>query len=542
MTRSHTALFDDRTESQTRIGDLLTHSAELQRAYEQQSSAEARKRRGQFFTPPTVARFMASLFGKFPQRVRLLDPGAGIGILSAAVCDRILGLRAPRQVDIHLFESEPSVIDLLDENMRRCRDVLAHAGHTLAYTIHEADFILSNAPRFAQRSLFDAGTDLDPFDAVIMNPPYFKIAKDSEHARAMDHIVHGQPNIYALFMALGAEMLRPQGELVSITPRSFTNGLYFRSFRRWLFQRMSLLHIHLFESRAATFRNAQVLQESVITVTQRSANPPATVSISTSVGADLAERPDHRKMPTEKVFDDTAGDMIVRIPEHPRDAQAMEVVEAWPKRLTDLGLRVSTGPVVLFRAQEFLVRLREERGVVPLLLPHNVSRFATVWPVEKRDKPTAFRLSPASLRRRLLVPTCNYVLLRRFSAKEEQRRLTASCLLAADFDQYTYIAIENHLNYVYHADRPLTDDEIYGLAALFNSALLDRCFRSLSGNTQVNATDLRTMKLPDLTTTARIGARIRKRTVADPATVEETVLDQLEVRGNLRDYLLGLAR
>ena len=98
--------------------------------------------------------------------------------------------------------------------------------------------------------------------------------------------------------------------------------------------------------------------------------------------------------------------------------------------------------------------------------------------------------------------------MRRFSAKEERRRLTASCLIGAS-QPGPYVALENHLNYVYHAKRALSLDETYGLAALFNSALLDRYFRTISGNTQVNATELRTMPLPALKMIAAIGRKIQ---------------------------------
>jgi adenine-specific DNA-methyltransferase len=139
---------------------------------------------------------------------------------------------------------------------------------------------------------------------------------------------------------------------------------------------------------------------------------------------------------------------------------------------------------------------------------------------------------------RLLLPTRNYVLLRRFSAKEEPRRLTASCFLKAD-QQRPYIAVENHLNYVYHAERDLTENETYGLAALFNSALMDRYFRTISGNTQVNATELRTMNFPDLKTLASIGEDIR--TILEGASstdIERIVLRELGVDGAVESHLI----
>ncbi|MCH8149682.1 MAG: Eco57I restriction-modification methylase domain-containing protein [Planctomycetes bacterium] len=527
--------------SEKSTAELLDLSSEFQGQYEARTSLDERKKRGQFFTPPPVARFMAGLLSKFPQRIKVLDPGAGIGILSAAVCERTLRLRSPRHVELVLYETDQAVIRLLDENMTRCRSVLKSAGHTLTYEIHAKDFILSNRHAFQQPTLFDVRPQLTEFDAVIMNPPYFKIRKNSAYARIMERTVHGQPNIYALFMALAAEMLRPGGELVAITPRSFCSGVYFRGFRRWFLGRMSLRHIHLFESRKDMFRSAKVLQESVITSTARTTKPLNTITVTTTFGADMLQEPHSRQTATTKVIDDSSGNMVIRIPENAQDARIMDVIESWPKRFADHGLCVSTGPVVLFRSTAFLLDNPNARNAAPLLTMRNVQRFETVWPLQANGKPAAFKVCTESLNRRLLLPTRNYVLLRRFSAKEERRRLTASCFLKAN-EPGPYVALENHLNYIYHAERELTNNETYGLAGIFNSALLDRYFRTLSGNTQVNATELRAMNFPDLETISRIGRRINTLRDFAASKVEHIILDELGVNGILERYLMEFAR
>jgi predicted RNA methylase len=43
---------------------------------------------GQFMTPESVAKFMASLFSQRTGAIRLLDAGAGVGALTAAFLDR----------------------------------------------------------------------------------------------------------------------------------------------------------------------------------------------------------------------------------------------------------------------------------------------------------------------------------------------------------------------------------------------------------------------------------------------------------------------
>ena len=159
---------------------LLDVSSKLQEQYESTTTPEERKERGQVFTPPLVARFMAHLASTPPANLKVLDAGAGTGTLSAAVCERILLLRSPRTVKIVLFETDPMVVPLLHENLRRCRAALRAAGHRLTFEIRDTDFILANAHAFEQPSLFHATSPSESFDIAIMNPPYFKIQKRSE--------------------------------------------------------------------------------------------------------------------------------------------------------------------------------------------------------------------------------------------------------------------------------------------------------------------------------------------------------------------------
>lgn len=514
--------------SHSTVLTLIEAALELQEQHQADTTRSHSKTHGQFFTPPSVAAFMASLLDLKKSSLRVLDPGAGSGILSAAVCDRIAALKTPRTVHLELYETEKSVLPLLRQCLDRCARALRKAGHTLTFEIHDRDFVLTAAP---QATLFSSGA-AGGFDAVIMNPPYFKIAKDSPYARAMANIVHGQPNIYALFMALAADLLRPGGKLVAITPRSFCNGPYFRGFRRWFLERMSLEQVHLFESRTDTFRHAKVLQESVITALTKGAQSPD-IKVTTSEGQELSSRIPGRAVPASQILDDSSGDMVVRIPEDPRDSDVMTLVESWPSRFRDLGLRVSTGPVVAFRAIPFL-KTEMNGATVPLLSVHNVRPFETSWPVAKGAKPTAFAVAPES--EPLLLPAKNYVLLRRFTAKEEHRRLVASCFLRRDAIR-PQVAFENHLNYVYHGSRELSEPECLGLAALFNSALLDRYFRSISGNTQVNAAELRTMPLPTLEVVRRIGDRLGSLSSLSRTDAERVVRSELRIGRKLASYL-----
>jgi adenine-specific DNA-methyltransferase len=211
-------------------------------------------------------------------------------------------------------------------------------------------------------------------------------------------------------------------------------------------------------------------------------------------------------------------------------------MESLPHRFHELGFEISTGPVVTFRSTEFL-RTERAKDTAPLLWMHNVRPFVTRFP-PNIGKPMHITVSLAS--KKLLVPARTYVLLKRFTAKEEKRRLVAGILNSSD-SYCEWVGLENHLNFVYRKDPQLASTEAFGLAAFFNSALVDRYFRTISGNTQVNATEIRTMPVPDLATLVKIGHSVEQQTSRDYAQIERIVGETLRLPGPLIEQLCEAA-
>ncbi|MHB1424374.1 MAG: Eco57I restriction-modification methylase domain-containing protein [Gemmataceae bacterium] len=395
--------------------------------------------------------------------------------------------------------------------MEACREALRAAGHELEFIIHTEDFVLANA----QPSLFGTAS-VALFDLAIMNPPYFKVRKDSESARAMAHVVHGQPNIYAFFMTLAANLLVDGGEMVAITPRSYFNGPYFKRFRKWFFDRMTARHIHVFESRTEAFQEDEVLQENVILLAEKGGKPKDVV-LTTNSGRNFQNVGRH-SLPYTRVIEDSSGDHLVRVATNALEQQIVEAMDSLPHRFRDLPFKISTGPVVAFRAREFLRRERSN-DTAPLLWMHNVRPFVTRFP-SKNGKPMHILVRGES--DRLLLPAKRYVLLKRFTAKEERKRLVAGIVEAKDLYS-PLVGLENHLNYIYSSSGELSKEEALGLAALFNAVLVDRYFRAISGNTQVNAAEIRAMPVPCVETIRKIGMAVERSNDRTAMTVERTV-------------------
>src|SRR5437667_10796019 len=411
-------------------------------------SIEARRHNaGQFFTPPIVARYMTNVAGQLHNQARILDPGAGVGILAFAICEAAMVYKLTT-LSIIVYESDPLLHALCSFTLNYARDLLHEHGIELTVELYHQDFIEAMAEEITQTSLWSSGPrPQQPFDLAILNPPYFKVNQTDIRAKLVKDIAQGRTNIYTMFMSLAASSLRVGGRFVSITPRSFASGAYFSHFRKQLFGTISPELIHVFDSRRSAFEDANVLQENIILAGDRqgivSVNSPV-VTISRSRGLDDLAHPLTQQVPRRLIIDHEQKDPLLHLPTSDIDTHLLQVFRRWSNRLSTFGLEISTGPVVPFRASDMLTSTESVRQdkAIPLLWLQHVRSMHIQWPLEHFEKPQGV-LQQADPK--LLVKNTTQIILRRFSAKEEPRRITAAVLLEGAFGT-DLIALENHLN------------------------------------------------------------------------------------------------
>jgi len=432
---------------------------------------------GQFMTPFKIAKFMANLFVNRNDAV-LLDAGAGIGSLTVAA-SKVLELKRAEA-----WEVDPLMVSYLQKN-------LAYLG--VPTELHQRDFILDSVDRIQ----FDMGTR---FTHAILNPPYKKIGADSVHRQACRQIGLETVNLYTAFLALAILQMQLGGEIVIIIPRSFCNGPYYKPFRDLMFAQCSIDLIHVFESRKQAFKDDDVLQENIILKLTRGGKQ-GDVILSFSQDA-LFEELFRRLVPFDKIVDPVDPERFIRIPKD--DACSDADVAFFTHGLSELGLEVCTGPVVDFRLKDWWCH-DPQPGTVPCVYPHHFTKAGFEWP-QKHKKPNALFKSPEV--EKWLMPLGVYVIVKRFSAKEERRRIVAYVVTPED-TKSDLVGFENHWNVFHIHKNGLPLDVAKGLAAFLNSTVLDNYFRVFSGHTQVNATDLRNMKYPCLEKLSQLGRHFR---------------------------------
>jgi adenine-specific DNA-methyltransferase len=474
---------------------------------------------GQFFTPDFVADFMVSLFESCRQHWNVLDAGAGQGALSAALVKYLCASRhKPQSISITACEIDGAVIESLHATLEECGRKCKDAGIRFSTVIKNEDFIAYAVP-LVRGDLF---TPRQPhFNAAIVNPPYRKIRSHSNERLLFRSAGIETGNLYAGFVALITKLLGGQGELVAITPRSFCNGPYFKPFRMGFLETMSLRQLHVFESRSSAFGHDGVLQENILIHAVKNPAIPRNIIISSSSGADRGAIV-RRRVDYGDVVSPDDPERFIHLVENEAQDGARMIMSALTTSLSGLGLSVSTGRVVDFRANAFL-RRQPEHGTAPLIYPCHFNGGSVHWPNKKSRKPNAIICNEQT--RGLLVPAETYVLVKRFTAKEERRRIVA-CIYDSRQIEASLVGFENHLNYFHIDGHGLPMDLAKGLAAFLNSTVVDVYFRQFNGHTQVNATDLRSLRFPSKTKLERLGRMI-----------DHSGLSQTEIDGLVKKWL-----
>lgn len=446
-----------------------------------------RKKYGQFFTNIGTAKFMASLFcyDLSKPRLDILDAGAGTGVLAIAVVQNLIEKGYIGNIHVTCYETDQFVLPLLCQNLAHVTEI--HPNVT--YTIKEQNYITGQAVLF--NTLFEKNENC--YDYIIGNPPYLKISKDADEALAMPHVCHGAPNLYFLFWAMGVYNLKDNQELVYIIPRSWTSGAYFKKFREYLFSTCVITDIHLFESRDKVFDGESVLQETIIVKVKKTTTQPNYINITTSSTSEFTDVKRFKTSYNTVV----AENQLVFLVTNDDDAKVLRTINRFKQTLLDINLKMQTGIIVDFRTREVL-RDQIEDGAYPLLFSHHIKNGEVVWPQGKEGE--VIKTDKKSH----LQENGDYLIVKRFTSKEEARRLQCGIYLKQNYNNFEYISTQNKVNFI-KCDSPYI---AYGLFVLFNSTLYDKYYRILNGSTQVNSTEINQMPVPDKKVIAKMGEEL----------------------------------
>lgn len=490
---------------------------------------------GQFFTPAPVSLYLASLFDNISNDVKLLDPGCGPGSLTAAFVDEALHRDQLTSLSVTAFDVDAGIQPYMSETFRLCEESLTQIERGFQAELLVEDYILTT-----YSVLDDLGGQR--YTHVLMNPPYKKISTASEHRKCLSAAGIETVNLYSGFVSLAIKQLLQGGELVAIVPRSFCNGPYYQPFRELIIRETAIKHIHIFDSRNAAFSDDEVLQENII-IHLVKGEPQGVVAITSSPSADFhlheesgtitASDMTTRQVPFESIVYPQDRQCFFHIAANNRDLAIINKLAVFTSRLGELGITVSTGPVVDFRMKDDLRQYIDDDSV-PLLYPMHLG-LEVNWPKDAK-KPNAIAVSNKT-RSSLWAHEGSFVITRRFSSKEERRRIVATLYeshLPGDL-----IGFDNGLN-VFHIKKVGIESSVAkGLFVYLNCTLLDKYYRMFGGHTQVNATDLRNINYPNVESLQRIGRNVESADLSQKQ-IDDLIEEEIyHMSGHIADPLIA---
>ncbi len=244
-----------------------------------------RNRWGQFATPfplaLEIAQYAAATWKKRTDRVRFLDPALGSGSFYSAVKQAFSQACIERAVGVEL---DPRFV-------AAASDLWASTG----LDVIAADFTgLSASPS-------------EQFNLILTNPPYVrhhhlerteKERLQSEVARQLGITLSGLAGLYCHFLLLADAWLAPRGVAIWLIPSEFMDVNYGTAIKKYLTERVKLLHIHRFASLDVQFADALV--SSAIVVFEKSA-PPKRHSALFTQGGSLLEPVSKQRVQLEEL-------------------------------------------------------------------------------------------------------------------------------------------------------------------------------------------------------------------------------------------------
>lgn len=435
--------------------------------YKAVNSKRERKKKGQFFTSPNTALYMAQAVVRKTDHLSVLDPGCGNMILSAAVIEYAIKNKLCKDFSITAVENDSEIGKELSGICKIICDYVHENHGEVRFNIVKDNFILTDFKT--------------TFDIVICNPPYKKLRKDSEESQKMNEVVYGQPNLYGFFMAKGVSLLRENGRFAYITPRSWTSGQYYALVRESILETVSIEDIVLFQERDNVFKQENVLQETVIVSGKRGKSQNKCVSIHTVTG-DFEKNIGNISVSCDLIMN-VGENHCIMLPTSTADIDVLKKMGTIQSNLRSLGYTFKTGPVVEFRNLSYLSNVQGNNSV-PMIRSANIVDGKCIFPanVEKAQY-------VSSTATHLLIRNSPTVFVKRITAKEEKRRIQSCVYYPSTANPY--ISVENHVNYLVRIDgRPLTINEAERVNQALASSEYDLYYRIIGGSTQVNSSEL----------------------------------------------------
>lgn len=457
----------------------VAHTENVTRCYLETKKTNERKKIGQYFTPKSLALTAVRNLKRSEGRIRILDAGSGTGMLSAALIEKLCEW-GNVEIEIDAVENDKEVIPYLTNNLEYISEWALKRGVKVNFNILNVDFTSFGANLFRLKLP-------NQYDIVISNPPYYKIKKDSEISTNFRDFSSGQMNIFSIFLAVASSNVAVNGSMIGIIPMSFTNGISFSKFRKFILSALRLQEVTVFGSRESQFIDETVLQKIMILHLSRS-EERLPIRITEYSSKDYTRNINSQIFPYQQIVNKQ---FEIDIPPLSREQRELyDKVLEYDYRLSDFGLEVTTGSIVPHEDKDYLAELPG----IPLIWMTQIGDNEISWPANNKQRPNFIDSASSSSKK---YQSGEYILIRRCAFSGTKKHIY--CSLFKGIEGYEFFSLENHVNFIYVIEEGLAKQYpnlLHYIHAYMRSDEVSAYFRARCTSTQVNVTDIRSLPIP----------------------------------------------
>lgn len=458
---------------------------------------------GQFFTPDYTAKFMIEFANYIPtnKKLTILEPGAGIAILSASLVEHLINFDIVEEIELTCYEIDDSIIEYTESVLIALDYLCQKKNKKFTYMIMQHDFILSNKDAF-----FNTGNSFRKYDIIISNPPFFKLSVNDERVKLAEKIIHGLPNIYNIFFYISTKLLKDNGKLLFLIPRSFCSGSHYKLIREHFIESLKLLKIHLFSSEEKIFHSHSVLYESVIVYAEKSI-PSNVYNINISHSNNMKE-----KVNINYNCNFSLTENIIELPTNEKDILVLNKIHEWNNSLFQCGYNITHGKLIITEAEKVLFRnINVSDNLVPMIWIYNIETGVFDFNIE--DKYGKYLLKNSQTEK-FIIKNNNYILLRRYNNNDFIKRIVATPYLK-EYLQTDYLGIERLVSFIEKPNVFISKEEIFGISAILNNQFVNSYLGMINGIINVTSDIILNIPLPNMEKIKEIGELIIAKQITD---------------------------
>jgi len=203
---------------------------------------DSRRQRGAFFTPYSIAQYLAQWAVGDDPNASVLDPTCGEAAFLLAAAERLRTLGTNRSsMSAQIFG-----VDLHEASVQNAKQLL---------NAEDADATLLPGDFFEQPPPGAPGSRVPQVDAVLGNPPYVRFQAHSGDSRrrsaaaalAQGVRLPGTASSWAATLVHAAAFLKPTGRLAMVVPAELLTVGYAEPIRQWLKSRFANVRLIFFE-------------------------------------------------------------------------------------------------------------------------------------------------------------------------------------------------------------------------------------------------------------------------------------------------------